>query len=331
MPRRLSLRIALLIVIVIPLNFFVFININYLAVNMLRVPDSPLANFVQVALLLVSTPLLLGVLAARFVTRPLQRFVAAINAVEHRRVHTPIPPSGIREFDHVFAAFNDLTSRLAHEEELRKSLLSDTSHELNTPLTAMLSQLTAMQDGVLPITDERLDGLKQQTERLINLVAQLDAYTQARLPRPTDQITEVRLLDVCRSLEAVFAPLLAEQHMRLRVDVPPEYVLSADRAALEQMLTNLIGNAVRYSSGSTITITADTARFSVRDDGQSVADEHLPLLFERFYRVDASRSRATGGLGLGLSIVRALAERQGWQVHAEAANPGLRIVITLPA
>lgn len=328
MPSRLSLRIALLIVIVIPLNFFVFINLNYLAVNLLRVPDSPLANFVQIALLIVSTPLLLGMLAARFVTRPLQRFVAAIDAVQQSRAHTPIPPSGVREFDHVFAAFNGLTSRLAREEELRKSLLSDTSHELNTPLSAMLSQLTAMQDGVLPVTSKRIDGLKQQTERLIDLVAQLDAYTQARLPRPLDQSSEVRLLDLCRQLESVVAPLLAEQGMRLQLDVPPDYVLSADRTALEQILTNLIGNAVRYCGGSTITIAADATQLSVRDDGQGVAAEHLPLLFERFYRVDASRSRATGGLGLGLSIVRALAERQGWQVHAEAVDPGLRIVIT---
>ena len=294
-------------------------------------PDAPLANFVQVGLLVASTPLLLGVLASRYVTRPLKRFVAAIDAVQHNRTHIPITPSGIREFDHVFAAFNGLTMRLAEEEELRKSLISDTSHELNTPLAAMLSQLTAMQDGVLPVSAERIVGLKQQTERLIDLVAQLDAYTNARLPDAFDQIAALLLLDVCTQLEMFFAPLLAEQQMRLQIDVPPDYHVCADRAALEHILTNLIRNALRYSHGRVITIAAHANHLSVSDDGQGVAVEHLPRLFERFYRVDASRSRATGGLGLGLSIVRALAERQGWQAHAEDAKPGLRLVFTLPA
>lgn len=331
MPKRLSLRIALLMVIIVPLNFFVFININYLAVTVFGVPDTLLANLVQVGLLIVSTPLLLGVLAARYVTRPLRNFVAAIDAVQNTPTHAALMPSGIHEFDQVFTAFNGLTARLAIEEELRKSLISDTSHELNTPLAAMLSQLTAMQDGVLPITPERIVGLKQQTERLIDLVAQLDAYTRARLPEAYDQLTAMRFLDVCTQLEAFFAPLLMQQRMRLQINVLPDHVVQADRAALEQMLGNLIRNALRYSHGSVITIAADEQHICVQDNGQGVADEHLLRLFDRFYRVDPSRSRATGGLGLGLAIVRELAEHQGWQVHAENAAPGLRIVLTLPA
>jgi signal transduction histidine kinase len=329
--RRLSLRIALLIVIGIPLNFFLFMNINYVAVRFLAVPESGLAFYVQVALLIVSTPLIVGLLATRYVTRPLRNFVAAIQAVPGANYQTRLAPSGVREFDEVFAAFNALTQRLAAEEELRKNLISDTSHELNTPLAAMLAQLSAMQDGVLPISAERIAELARQTERLIDLVAQLDAYTQARLPGAFDQAAPLRLLDVCRQLETSFAPLLAEQQMRLDIAVPPDAVVTADRAALERMLANLIQNALRYSHGSLITIAADQRQLSVSDNGRGVASEHLPFLFERFYRVDASRSRTTGGLGLGLSIVRALAERQGWQAHAEDARPGLRIVLTFPA
>ncbi len=329
--RHLSLRIALLILIGIPFNFFLFTNINYVAVRFLGLPESGFVSFVQIGLLIVSTPLIIGLLATRYVTRPLKNFVAAIEAVQHTNYRARLEPSGVREFDQVFAAFNALTQRLAAEEELRKNLISDTSHELNTPLTAMLNQLTAMQDGVLPLTAERIAELTRQTERLIDLVAQLDAYTQARLPGAFDQATEIRLLDVCRQLEADFALLLAEQQMRLQFDVPHDYVVVADRAALERILTNLIRNAARYSNGNMITIAADEKHLSVSDNGQGVASKHLPFLFERFYRGDASRSRTTGGLGLGLSIVRALAEQQGWLVHAEDAKPGLRIVFTLPA
>jgi signal transduction histidine kinase len=327
MVRRLSLRIALLILIGIPLNFFLFININYV-VRLLGVPDSGFPLVIQVGLLIVSTPLILGLLAARYVTRPLRQFVAAIEAVQGTNYHTQLQPSGVREFDQVFAAFNRLTQRLTHEEELRKNLLSDTSHELHTPLTAMLTQLTAMQDGVLPVTNERIGVLTQQTERLIDLVAQLDAYTQARLPNTTACAdTPIALRELCEQLGVVFAPLLLENHMRFKIDVSPLVVVRGDKAALEGIIRNLLQNALYHSHGRHIWITGDSSHLCVRDDGQGVAPEHLPYLFERFYRVDASRSRKTGGLGLGLAIVRALAEQHGWQVRAEDGRPGLSIVV----
>jgi signal transduction histidine kinase len=326
--RRLSLRIALLILVGIPLNFFLFMNINYVAVRVLGVPEEGLAAAAQVALLFVSTPLLLGLLVAWYVARPLQRFVTAIETVQRANDHSPLPPSGVHEFDQVFAAFNRLSRRLAAEEELRKNLISDTSHELHTPLTAILTQLTAMQDGVLPLTRERVTVLARHAERLVDLVAQLDAYTHARLPTAPNAAVALSPRDVCRHIEAGFAPALAEQQRYLRIAVPADYRLVAEPAALEQILTNLVQNALRHSRGQTITVAAEEARLWVQDDGQGVAAEHLPLLFERFYRVDASRSRATGGLGLGLAIVQALAERQGWRVHAEDACPGLRVVIT---
>lgn len=327
MVRRLSLRIALLILIGIPLNFFLFININY-GVRLLGVPDSGFPLAIQVVLLIVSTPLMLGLLAARYVTRPLRQFVSAIEAVQQTSYHTQLEPSGVREFDQVFAAFNRLAQRLAREEELRKDLLSDTSHELHTPLTAMLTQLNAMQDGLLPVTQERIGVLTQQTERLIDLVAQLDAYTQARLLNTAASAdTPIPVRELCEQIGVAFGPLLLEQHIQLQIDVSPLVVVHGNRAALEGIIRNLLQNALYHSHGHHIWISGDAARVCVRDDGQGVAPKHLPYLFERFYRVDGSRSRATGGLGLGLAIVRALAERQGWQIHAEDGKPGLCMVV----
>lgn len=329
MLRRLSVRIALIITICGPLVFVLFTNLQYIAVLLLG--DSVWQNWVWIPLAIVSAPLLMGLLSARYVTRPLRAFVAAIESLRQNNYRTQLRPVGIREFDQVAAKFNALTQRLADEEELRKNLISDTSHELNTPLAAMLGQLTAMEDGVLPITPERVAILKQQTERLIALVAGLDDYTQARLPSAFEEQTPLLLFPICAQLERQLAPSLARHGMSLLVDVPQSYRVQANRAALERMLTNLIHNALRYSHGTVITVSAGETQLAVRDDGQGVPTEQLPHLFERFYRVDASRSRDTGGLGLGLAIVRELAERQGWQVHAEDAGPGLRVVFTLPA
>lgn len=117
--------------------------------------------------------------------------------------------------------------------------------------------------------------------------------------------------------------------MRIEMEIAPSYLISAHKQSLDHILTNLIQNALRYSGGETITITAHKKRLVIADDGKGVPSDSLPYLFERFYRVDPSRSRETGGLGLGLAIVRELAQRQGWQIHAEDNRPGLKIVIDL--
>ena len=224
--------------------------------------------------------------------------------------------------------FNDLIGRLRKEEELRKNLISDTSHELNTPLTAMVSQLTAMQEGVLPITKERVKTLSQQADRLAELVAQLNEYTRAR-SAVADSKEGIHLYAFCKELRESFAAQLGEKHMQLKIDVGPSYILTANRQSLERILSNLIQNALRYSGGKMVTIAANKKQLTISDDGQGVPAESLPYLFERFYRVDPSRSRETGGLGLGLAIVRELANRQGWQIHAEDNKPGLKTIINL--
>ena len=106
------------------------------------------------------------------------------------------------------------------------------------------------------------------------------------------------------------------------------YIIHANRGALQQILTNLMQNTLRYSEATELTITATAASSTFSDNGKGVPSESLPYLFERFYRVDKSRSRTTGGLGLGLAIVRELAEQQGWQIRAETAHPGLTFILT---
>lgn len=328
MLRHLSVRIALLMTLSALLIVFAFTNAQYLSVLLLG--DSVWQSLVWIPLALVTTPLLVGYLVARYVTRPLHRFVTAIDSLQQSNYGPELRPVGIREFDVVTSKFNALTQRLAGEEALRKDLISDASHELNTPLSAMLGQLTAMEDGVLPLTHERVMVLKQQAERLIQLVAGLDEYTRTRLPGAFVQQESVHLAELCAQLERQMAAAFAGHGMLLVLAVPLGHHVSANRAALERMLTNLFENALRHSRGTAITVSADARHLSVRDDGHGVSAEHLPRLVERFYRTDASRSRETGGLGLGLAIVRELAERQGWHVHVEDAAPGLRVVFTLP-
>lgn len=238
-----------------------------------------------------------------------------------------LQPTGIIEFDEVFTKFNSLMQRLQREEQLRKDLVSDTSHELNTPLTVMIGQLTAIQEGKYPMTEERVALLKEQAERLAELVQQLDAYTRARTP-DTSAPEGIPLRQLCDDVVRQFNLELKQKGMKATIDIPVGVTIRASRGALQQILTNLMQNSVRYSGATTVTISASPTSLTFADNGKGVPAESLPHLFERFYRVERSRSRSTGGLGLGLAIVRELSEGQGWDITAKNANPGLAFTIT---
>lgn len=322
---RLSVRIIALIFA----TGLVTLSISYVFDEPFFSIQHPLRwHLAQISLVVLGGPVVLGLLAARFVQRPLRQFKSAVASLEQNNYKVQLQPTGITEFDEVFSKFNHLINRLEHEEKLRKELLSDASHELNTPLTTMIGQLTAIDEGKYRATKERVAILREQAERLAELVQQLDAYTKARVPG-TAKPEKIELLETCQRLVSRFSPELADKHIAVRLDIPADFTLHASDDAVQRIMTNLIQNTLRYSGASELTISADTGRIVFSDNGKGVPAASLPHLFERFYRADKSRSRSTGGLGLGLAIVKELTEQQGWQIRASAANPGLAFVITL--
>lgn len=309
---------------------------SLVAIIVTSVLDEPLYNsqhpirwqVARTALIVLGGPVVLGLLAARFVRKPLRNFNDAVASLEESNYKVQLQPTGIQEFDEVFARFNSLTKRLQNEEKLRKDLVSDTSHELNTPLTTMIGQLTAMQEGKHPMTEERIAVLKDQAERLAELVRQLDAYTKARTP-DDEQAEDIPFKQFCEELISQFGLELKEKGIAVKLHVADDYVIHANRRALHQIIMNFIQNTLRYSEATELTIAATPNQLTFSDNGKGVPAKSLSYLFERFYRVDKSRNRTTGGLGLGLAIVKELAEGQGWHVHAEHAHPGITFVLTL--
>ena len=322
---RLSTRITVLIFASGPAALIILQAYNEITSDTL---SPPWVRLLQVALIVLGGPVVLGLLAARFVRRPLRQFNDAIASMEKGGNKVQLQPTGIHEFDEVFSKFNDLTNRLQHEEKLRRDLVSDTSHELNTPLTVMIGQLTAIQEGKYPMTEERVILLKEQTERLAELVQQLDTYTKARMP-DTGRPEDIRLRQFCEELIKHFGLELEQKGIAAKLDIPEDYILHANRSTLQQILTNLMQNTLRYSEGTEVTIVATAHELLFSDNGKGVPSDSLPYLFERFYREDGSRSRATGGLGLGLAIVRELVENQGWTIAAEAGHPGLTFILKI--
>jgi signal transduction histidine kinase len=324
--KKLSTRIAVLILPSGPLTIFLIaVSNHFRRVIGVQNHQATLVVYVLIALIV---PVIFGLLAARFIQRPLRQFNETVASLKLSNYDAQLKSTGVSEFDETFSEFNDLIQRLQNEEKLRKELVSDTSHELNTPLTIMIGQLTAVQEGKYKMTKERVDILKEQAERLEELVQQLSAYTKARIPN-TAKAEDIQLHQFCTELIKRFSAELKQKRITTQLHIPEDYKIHANRGALQQIFTNLMQNALRYSQATELTIAANDHQLTFSDNGKGVPSESLPYLFERFYRVDKSRTRETGGLGLGLAIVKELAEQQGWQIQAKQAHPGVSFILAL--
>jgi two-component system phosphate regulon sensor histidine kinase PhoR len=231
-------------------------------------------------------------------------------------------------------------SELRRADQVRRDFVANVSHELRTPLTAVRGYLEALAEpDVTPEERQRfLDILTANTRRMERLVR--DLLRLARLDAGQESV-ELVACDPRELLQAVIADLepslqARRQSVEIVVDADAEKV-TADIGKLHDVLRNLIANASTYApEGSTIDVAVDRAaawvRIAIADQGPGIPEDDLPRIFERFYRVDKSRTRDPGGTGLGLAIVKHLVELHGGHVHVEnAATGGARFTIELPA
>ena len=265
---------------------------------------------------------------ARGMTQPLRDMAQAARRMEtgdySTRVHTPSRD----EVGQLADAFNTMSAELEGVERLRRDLVANVSHELKTPITAIRAHLENLLDGVERPDPETLQVMLAQSERLGRLVDQLLDLSRLesgdvpldRSPVPIGPLVSQVLseIDVARTDRGVAVTSEVPE------DLPPAL---ADRERVHQVLFNLVDNAVRYTpSGGAVTVSAHrhngSVEIEVHDTGVGIPAEHLPRLFERFYRVDTSRSReGDGGTGIGLAIARSVVEAHGGQIHAES-EPG---------
>jgi signal transduction histidine kinase len=209
--------------------------------------------------------------------------------------------------------------KLERQEKLRERLTADVAHELRTPLTAVSTTLEAMAEGALPPTTERLNSCYDEIRRLGNLVADLESLAKTRSDILSLKLVPLNLLDTARE---VFQNVTGES-----------VTVQADRERIIQVLGNLRSNAEKYGDGE-ITVTVKNAgkygEITVSDNGPGISEEDLPHIFERFYRADKSRTRSTGGAGIGLAIVKNIVEAHRGIVLAESEiGVGSRFTVRL--
>ncbi|NEB04272.1 HAMP domain-containing histidine kinase [Streptomyces sp. SID13726] len=282
------------------------------------------------ALVLVLTVAVTVTVGTRLV-RPLRALTDA--ARRPAQQHLRVPVTSDDEIGRLAAAFNDLAERRERVEGQRKAMVSDVAHELRTPLSTMRGWLEAAQDG-LAVSDEAfVASLLEEALLLQHIVDDLQHLAQADAGRLRLHPEPLRLRELLDHVAAAHRGGAETAGVTLTTCIEDTPVLHADPARLRQTVGNLLSNAVRHTPpGGTVTLrcrrAADEILIEVADTGTGIAPADLPRVFDRFWRADRSRSRRTGGCGLGLAIVRQLTEAHGGTVSV-TSTPGTGTVFRL--
>ena len=266
---------------------------------------------------------------SRSVIAPVHAMSQATQRIADGRYDERVRVNGSDELAQLALYFNQMAEKLNQIESMRRRLIGDVSHELRTPLTAIKGSMEGLMDGVLPATNETYQQIYAEADRLNRLVDDLQELScvEARAYQ-----LDIRPLDVstlARTVTKRLAPHSESKRISLNLELAPylPHVL-ADEDRAVQVLTNLTGNALHYTpEGGRITISAkqvgNEVQIAVRDTGIGIPPEHLSHIFDRFYRVDKSRPRQSGGgSGIGLTIARVLIEAHGGRIWAESTGNG---------
>jgi signal transduction histidine kinase len=278
-----------------------------------------------------------------YVSRRLQRSVAevaaAATAVADGRYDSRVPPPHFGEdFDKLADAFNQMASRLQSVEATRRRLFSDLAHEIRTPVAVVDAYIEALEDGVRTLSPQTAAVLRDQTRRLVRFSDDVAALAQAEESATALSCANVDGAQLIRRCVAAIAGRYERKGVALCTEVSGAPLrLWADEQRLAQVLDNLLDNALRHTpAGGQVTVSArpegDRVVLSVADNGEGVDSEHLPHLFERFYRADSARDRDHGGAGIGLAIAKAYVEKHRGHIAVASAGQGAgtTFTITLP-
>jgi two-component system phosphate regulon sensor histidine kinase PhoR len=240
---------------------------------------------------------------------------------ERRAFDLRVAPLEIGGKRQAIGIFYDITE-LGRLERVRQEFLSNVSHELRTPLTSIIAFVETLEDGALEDADHNrqfLNVIRKNAHRMHRLIDDILELSSIEAGKITVEPREIQLLPLVREITVNLASKAKDKKVIIKNEVSPEIRVRADAFRLEQMLTNLVDNAVKFNrEKGEVSISherrGESDLIHVADTGEGIAEEHLPRIFERFYRTDKARSRDLGGTGLGLAIVKHLARLHGGEV-----------------
>ncbi len=291
---------------------------------------------ISVGLVALVVSVLVGHLLAKRISRPILKTVEITRQIADGNYGVRLEEeSNTKELGLLEGSINHLAVSLETLEKLRKQLTEDVAHELRTPITILGSYLEAMTEGVWEATPERLESCSEEVGRIGKLVGDLERL--AKLEGENLKLHKERVnlhLMIEKTIQSFGAELESKE---LEVILQGEhYELLADPDRLKQVVVNLLSNAIKYSAkGARIQFniyeTRDIVGFRIKDTGIGIPEQEQPYIFERFYRADKSRNRATGGTGIGLTIVKSIVEAHGGKVSVHSVlNEGTEFTVVLP-
>jgi signal transduction histidine kinase len=275
---------------------------------------------------------------SRRVLAPVRTLSVAAGRLGEGDLAHRVETRGRDEIGELGHTFNTMASGLEQAEHQRRNLMSDVAHELRTPLSNIQGYVEAVRDRVIEPDDDTIDSIHQQVLHLTDLVEDVRVLALAEAGDLRLEIEPGSLDDVLRRSVESFRPRAEARKIELALDTVtdlPDTMM--DRTRVSQVVTNLLENAIRHTpEDGTVTLTAEhgsagAARITVADTGEGIAPDDLPSVFDRFYRADPSRARATGGVGLGLTIAKQLVEAHGGTISVDS-EPGIgtRFAFELP-
>ena len=281
--------------------------------------------------------ILLGLFLTRQFTKPIRALKRGAARIAGGDLAYRVEVKSKDEFDELATSFNSMAATLDSSEQSRRRLFADIAHELRTPLSVIGGTVDAMLDGVYEPNPDNLTSIKEETEVLTRLVAELRDLTLAESGHLKLEVEPTNLAELVQRRVSQAEVIAQGKNISLKTDITerlPE--IEADGRRIEQVVANLLDNALNHTpQGGTVTIAVspdkDGILVSVSDTGEGIPPEHLPYIFERFYRVDDARSRKTGGAGLGLAIAKQMVELHGGRIWVESeAGKGSKFSFTLP-
>lgn len=286
------------------------------------------------SLVAIAGSLGLAYLLARGIERPLGELARAARRIAEGGYDSRVSRPSTPELASVADSFNQMAAALADQERQRQDLVQNFAHELRTPLTNLHGYLEGLRDGVVEPGPEVFASLQDEVARLHRLSRSLDDL--AARPGAAHQAEEIELAPTIRALLELGRTRFERRSISVRADVPAGLRVCTDPDTLAQVVGNLLQNAARYTEpGGRVDVRAerqaDSIVVSVANTGSGIPPSDLPHVFERFYRVEKSRDAASGGLGIGLAIVKQLVESAGGQVGAACESGVTRFWFRLPA
>jgi len=278
----------------------------------------------------------LGMLLAGRITKPILGVIKAAGKISEgdyeTRVNTDLKE---RETFELADAVNNMAAALREQEFLRNELTKDLAHELRTPVTNVSSYVEMMADGVMEPTKERLLSCYEELSRLGALISDLERLEKVEADKGNLKKEDFDIYELAVSVLKGFESVLSDKNIIAKT-VGKETHIFADKTRISQVITNLVSNAVKYTDNNgEITVFVEehgeNLQITVEDTGIGIPEKDLPRVFERFYRTDRSRTRKTGGVGIGLSITKAIVQAHNGNIYCESTpGEGSRFIVNLP-